>query len=85
MSSDGLRRLGAGYEADEAITMKKDVGGGGLIGTIYYTLRGIMITIGITPPPPGKEKWVAVVFFGACALFLAGMIMLGALLLRNMS
>lgn len=51
---------------------------------IYSILRGIMITIGITPPPPGKEKWVAIIFFGACACFIAGMIWLGVLLLQRM-
>jgi hypothetical protein len=58
--------------------------GRGLLGSIYSMLRGIMITIGITPPGPGNEWWVAIVFFGMCALFAVGMLMLGALLLRSM-
>lgn len=57
----------------------------GLLGSVYYTLRGIMITIGITPPPPGKEWWVALIFFGACALIAVGLVLLGALLLRTMA
>ncbi len=47
-------------------------------------LRGIMITIGITPPDPGDEWWVAAIFFGACALFAAGMVWLGVFLLGSM-
>jgi hypothetical protein len=54
----------------------------GFLGSVYYMLRGIMITIGITPPPPGKEWWVALIFFGACALIAAGFVLFGALLLR---
>jgi hypothetical protein len=57
----------------------------GLLGSIYYMLRGVMITIGITPPPPGKEWWVALIFFGACGLIAVGLVLLGALLLRSMS
>lgn len=56
----------------------------GLVASIYGTLRGIMIAIGITPPPPGQEKWVAVVFFGICALVFLGALALGAWLLRGM-
>jgi hypothetical protein len=56
----------------------------GFVGTIYYILRGIMITIGITPPEPGKEKWVALVFFGIFGLLTLGTIALGAALLRGM-
>ena len=52
---------------------------------IYSTLRGIMIAIGITPPPAGKEKWVAVVFFGICGLIAVGMLALGAYLLHSMT
>ena len=52
---------------------------------IYSALRGIMIAIGITPPPPGSEKWVAVVFFGVCAVIAAGVLLLGAYLLRFLS
>lgn len=44
-----------------------------------------MIAIGITPPQPGKEKWVAAVFFGVCAALLVGMVLLGAWLLRLMA
>jgi len=51
---------------------------------IYQLLRGIFITIGITPPAPGKEKWVALVFFGICAAVFIGMVILGAFLLRSM-
>ncbi len=51
---------------------------------IYQMLRGIFITIGITPPQPGKEKWVAIVFFSICALVFVGMILLGVLLLKGM-
>ncbi len=51
---------------------------------IYSTLRAIMIAIGITPPAPGKEKWVAIVFFGICALIAIGVLLLGAWLLRAM-
>jgi hypothetical protein len=52
---------------------------------IYSTLRAIMIAIGITPPAPGREKWVAVVFFGVSALMAIGMVLLGAWLLRVMN
>jgi hypothetical protein len=55
-----------------------------LTEAIYATLRGIMIAIGITPPQPGKEKWVAVVFFGICGLFVVGMVLLGVWILRGM-
>jgi hypothetical protein len=54
------------------------------VKAIYSMLRGIMIAIGITPPQPGKEKWVAVVFFGVCGLFVVGMVLLGAWILRGM-
>ncbi len=56
----------------------------GFLGSVYYLLRGIMITIGITPPQPGNEKWVALIFFGTCALLIVAMIFLGAWLLRAM-
>jgi len=49
---------------------------------IYSALRAIMIAIGITPPQPGKEKWVAIIFFGICALIFAGVVTLGWFLLR---
>lgn len=52
---------------------------------IYATLRAIMIAIGITPPEPGHEKWVAIVFFGVCALITVGVLSLGWLLLKSMS
>jgi hypothetical protein len=52
---------------------------------IYSALRSIMIGIGITPPEPGNEKWVAVVFFGACAVIAAVVLLLGAYLLRFLS
>jgi hypothetical protein len=52
---------------------------------IYSALRGIMIAIGITPPEPGKEKWVAIVFFGVCALIAVGIVGLGWWLLRAMA
>ena len=55
------------------------------MGMIYYTLRGIMVIIGITPPPRGKERWVAVVFFGSCALLAISALILGTLLLRNIA
>ncbi len=51
---------------------------------IYSLLRGIFVTIGITPPPPERARWVAVVFFGICALVFFGMVMLGAVLLKGM-
>ena len=54
------------------------------MSAIYAALRGVMIAIGITPPEPGKEKWVAVIFFGACFVFAIGMVLLGAWLLRAM-
>lgn len=43
-----------------------------------------MITIGITPPQPGNECWVALIFFGMCAIFAVGMLALGVVLLRAM-
>jgi hypothetical protein len=49
---------------------------------IYSTLRGIMVAIGITPPQPGHERWVAAVFFGICALIVTGVLFLGAWLLH---
>ena len=52
---------------------------------IYSTLRAIMIAIGITPPAPGREKWVAIIFFGVSTLMAIGMIVLGAWLLRAMA
>ena len=52
---------------------------------IYSTLRGIMIAIGITPPQPGNEKWVAIVFFGVCAAIALAVLILGALLLHTIS
>ncbi len=51
---------------------------------IYSMLRGIFIAIGITPPTQEQSRWVAVVFFGICALVFAGMVMLGVLLLKGM-
>jgi hypothetical protein len=51
---------------------------------IYSTLRGIMIAIGITPPEPGHEKWVAIVFFGISGLIAAGVLLLGVWLLHAM-
>ncbi len=51
---------------------------------IYSLLRGIFVTIGITPPPPEKARSVAIVFFGICALVFVGMVMLGVLLLKGM-
>ena len=51
---------------------------------IYSMLRGIFITIGITPPRPDQAKWVAAVFFGVCAIMFVGMVMLGVLLLKGM-
>ncbi len=44
-----------------------------------------MIAIGITPPEPGHEKWVAVVFFGVCALIAVGVLVLGWWFLRAMA
>ena len=64
--------------------MEREAGAHGFLGTVYYMLRGIMITIGITPPPPGNEWWVAAIFFGVCALVAIGTVWLGVLLLRNM-
>jgi hypothetical protein len=55
------------------------------VNVIYSTLRAIMIAIGITPPPPGKEKWVAIVFFGVSALMAIGGVLLGAWLLRALA
>jgi hypothetical protein len=52
---------------------------------LYTALRGIMIAIGITPPHPGKEKWVALVFFGVGALIFAGVLVLGWFFLRGMA
>ena len=54
------------------------------LAMIYSTLRGIMIAIGITPPPPGRERWVAVVFFGLCALIAVAGVALGWWLLKSM-
>lgn len=51
---------------------------------IYSILRGIMIAIGITPPERGQEKWVAIVFFGVCAVVAVGMLLLGVWVLRGM-
>ncbi len=51
---------------------------------MYTLLRGIFITIGITPPAPEKAKWVAVVFFGICAAVFVGMVALGMMLLQRM-
>jgi len=54
------------------------------VTTVYAMLRGIMIAMGITPPEAGKEKWVAIVFFGVCVLLAMGMVLFGAWLLRAM-
>lgn len=51
---------------------------------IYAALRGIFIAIGITPPAPGRERWVAIAFFGICAFVFAGVLLLGWWLLRSM-
>jgi hypothetical protein len=67
------------------VRMANEESKSGLLGSIYYMLRGVMITIGITPPPPGKEWWVALIFFGACAMIAVGLVLLGALLLRSMT
>jgi hypothetical protein len=69
----------------EVPAMVNDISQDGFLGSVYYTLRGIMITIGITPPPPGKEWWVALIFFGTCGLIAVGLVVLGAFLLRSMA
>jgi len=50
----------------------------------YSLLRGIFVTIGITPPPPERARTVGIVFFSICALVLVGMVALGVLLLKGM-